>query len=267
MRAYRGRQVGGPGRALRQGRGGVHLGACSRGRLRLRCRNNSRSPRWRFWCWRFATSVCRAPTLTVASLHGGTPHAPAQVVLVFSNQGMGNLANALVLIIAMAIFGQTGSTLTHAGSRQVLTLMYGFGAVACVVMVVYRCAERRPSALLELPVGRGAARQPWPTWAPTSRPRAPACPSRRAQMQGTALTRLSPTLTAMRARAPPRALYLHESKMFTEVQHIEGAIGEADARHKLHALRRVRRASRACAVHAACGWGPTPGTSSTRSAG
>jgi len=61
-----------------------------------------------------------------------------QVILVFSNQGMGNITNAAVILICMAIFGQTGAVLTPGGSRNVLILSYGFGAVACVVMVVYR---------------------------------------------------------------------------------------------------------------------------------
>jgi hypothetical protein len=48
-------------------------------------------------------------------------------VLVFSNQGMGNLVNACVLTISMAIFGLTGttSTLTFTGARNALCLTYG----------------------------------------------------------------------------------------------------------------------------------------------
>eukprot|EP00798_Chlamydomonas_sp_ICE-L_P017379 gene17379-23681_t len=61
-----------------------------------------------------------------------------QVVLVFSNQGMGNLVNTCVILISMAIFGETGAKLSEAGSKNVLTLSYGFGAVACLVMVLYR---------------------------------------------------------------------------------------------------------------------------------
>lgn len=84
-----------------------------------------------------------------------------QVILVFSNQGMGNLTNASVIAICMAIFGQTGpvstkvdgvqytmksvngvlqynGTMTVSGSKNVLVLSYGFGAVACIVMVLYR---------------------------------------------------------------------------------------------------------------------------------
>lgn len=78
-----------------------------------------------------------------------------QVILVFSNQGMGNLTNACVILICMAIFGQTGqasvvtsnptngalstaTTLDPAASANILKLTYGFGAVACLVMVTYR---------------------------------------------------------------------------------------------------------------------------------
>ena len=74
---------------------------------------------------------------------------------------MGNLANASVIAICMAIFGQTGpvstmdgttqytmqfkngtytynGTMTVSGSKNVLVLSYGFGAVVCVIMVLYR---------------------------------------------------------------------------------------------------------------------------------
>ncbi len=62
------------------------------------------------------------------------------MVLVFSGQGMGNFINGIVIVVGMAIFGQTGpsATLTHEGSRNVLALMYGVGAFLCLVMVVYR---------------------------------------------------------------------------------------------------------------------------------
>ncbi len=56
-------------------------------------------------------------------------HAPfldlSQVVLVFSNQGMGNFVNACVILVSMAIFRQTGALLDISGSRNVLVLMYG----------------------------------------------------------------------------------------------------------------------------------------------
>ena len=78
---------------------------------------------------------------------------------------MGNLTNASVIAICMAIFQQTGNfagpvsatnpkgsaflwngvtylgytgTMTVSGSKAVLCLSYGFGAIACIVMVVYR---------------------------------------------------------------------------------------------------------------------------------
>ena len=67
---------------------------------------------------------------------------------------MGNLVNACVILISMAIFGLTGkattiqvdpytgkkisATLDPNGSRQVLYLTYGLGAFVCLVMVAYR---------------------------------------------------------------------------------------------------------------------------------
>lgn len=61
-----------------------------------------------------------------------------KVILVFSNQGLGNLTNGVVIMAAMAIFGETGPKLTANGSQQVLAVMYGVGAVFCVAMVTYR---------------------------------------------------------------------------------------------------------------------------------
>lgn len=77
-----------------------------------------------------------------------------QVILVFSNQGMGNLTNASVILICMAIFdlrsaastkqinpnnpSQTTTTLDPTNSKHALALTYGFGAIACLVMVLYR---------------------------------------------------------------------------------------------------------------------------------
>lgn len=66
-----------------------------------------------------------------------TKHRGREVVLVFANQGLGNLMNCIVIVVALAIFGQTGE-LDSTGSRQVLSLQYGIGAFVCVGMVVYR---------------------------------------------------------------------------------------------------------------------------------
>ena len=60
------------------------------------------------------------------------------VVLVFSNQGLGNLCNGVVILLAMGIFNQTGKKLTVDGSRNVLALMYGVAAVVTALMVIYR---------------------------------------------------------------------------------------------------------------------------------
>ncbi len=76
-----------------------------------------------------------------------------QVILVFSNQGMGNLTNAYIIAICMAFFKQDGTKaqMTPWGSAQVLLLMYGFGALACIVMVFYRfifLGESQVSAMM-----------------------------------------------------------------------------------------------------------------------
>mmetsp|Transcript_12364 Transcript_12364/g.26712 ORF Transcript_12364/g.26712 Transcript_12364/m.26712 type:complete len:579 (-) Transcript_12364:1179-2915(-) len=72
-----------------------------------------------------------------------------QVILVFSNQGMGNFVNGIVILLSMIFFGQTGATLDADGSKNVLALTYGFGAVACLVMVVYRAIYLDESKLFE----------------------------------------------------------------------------------------------------------------------
>ena len=74
-----------------------------------------------------------------------------QVILVFSNQGMGNMTNACVILISMAIFGQTGAKLDAPGSKNVMILSYGFGAVACVVMVLYRFIFLKESQVRLMP--------------------------------------------------------------------------------------------------------------------
>ncbi len=43
---------------------------------------------------------------------------------------MGIFVNSVVILLGMAIFGQTGATLTPNGSRSVLALMYGQSIVA-----------------------------------------------------------------------------------------------------------------------------------------
>lgn len=95
-----------------------------------------------------------------------------QVILVFSNQGMGNLINAVVILISMAMFDLTGpsstvqsdatgaqskTTLDPDASRNVLFVTYGFGAAACLVMVVYRNIFLEESARMDSLVKRGTA--------------------------------------------------------------------------------------------------------------
>ena len=66
-----------------------------------------------------------------------------KVVLVFSNQGVGNLANGLVLLACMAMFGQTGPELTPLGAQQCLAVMYAVAAAVSGAMLLYRalCLE------------------------------------------------------------------------------------------------------------------------------
>ena len=45
-----------------------------------------------------------------------------QVVLTFSQQGTGNLVNACVILLLMAMFGQTGETLDAGASRAIIAL-------------------------------------------------------------------------------------------------------------------------------------------------
>ena len=61
-----------------------------------------------------------------------------QVVLTFANQGLGNMVNTLVVLVCFCSFNLTGTTLTAAGSKQSLSLMYGVGTVALMVASYYR---------------------------------------------------------------------------------------------------------------------------------
>ena len=61
-----------------------------------------------------------------------------QVVLTFANQGLGNMVNTLVVLVCFCSFNLTGPTLTAAGSKQALSLMYGVGTVALMVASYYR---------------------------------------------------------------------------------------------------------------------------------
>ncbi|KAG1670185.1 hypothetical protein FOA52_014961 [Chlamydomonas sp. UWO 241] len=69
------------------------------------------------------------------------------VVLVFSNQGLGNLTNSCVILLCMLVFGQTSGTVTEHGAKNVIALMYGVGAVTCLVMVWYRFSYLEESEL------------------------------------------------------------------------------------------------------------------------
>ncbi|GAX74530.1 hypothetical protein CEUSTIGMA_g1979.t1 [Chlamydomonas eustigma] len=74
-----------------------------------------------------------------------------QVILVFSNQGMGNFVNTCVITVFMVIFRQTGTQqdMTFEGSKSCLTLMYGVGAVVCTAMVLHCFYSVGESKMLE----------------------------------------------------------------------------------------------------------------------
>ena len=72
-----------------------------------------------------------------------------EVVLVFSNQGLGNFTNCFVIVLAMMIFGQQESHLDVTGSKNVLLLQYGVGAFVCLVMVFYRFNHLEESELFQ----------------------------------------------------------------------------------------------------------------------
>lgn len=85
---------------------------------------------------------------------------------------MGNLVNACIILISMAIFGQTGpatvvqtypgsnlstKTLDPTSSKHILSLTYGIGAIVALAMVCYRLiflkeSEVRAWDSLALPV-------------------------------------------------------------------------------------------------------------------
>lgn len=60
-----------------------------------------------------------------------------EVILTFSGQGMGNLTNGIVILISMAIFNQT-KALDFFGSRDVMALQAGIGALLSLFLVWYR---------------------------------------------------------------------------------------------------------------------------------
>eukprot|EP00877_Chromochloris_zofingiensis_P002903 jgi/Chrzof1/12613/Cz07g01060.t1 len=72
-------------------------------------------------------------------------HRGRQVVLTFSQQGMGNLVNGCVILIAMVMFGQTGNRLTADGSRGVLTVQFAVGCAVTVIMVLWRYTKLKES--------------------------------------------------------------------------------------------------------------------------
>ncbi|KAI8468145.1 MAG: major facilitator superfamily domain-containing protein [Monoraphidium minutum] len=70
-----------------------------------------------------------------------------QVVLTFSQQGMGNFVNGCVILIFMAILGQTGKTLDALASRNIIMLQFAVACAVSVFMTVWRWTKLKESAV------------------------------------------------------------------------------------------------------------------------
>ncbi|KIY93363.1 proton/phosphate symporter [Monoraphidium neglectum] len=68
-----------------------------------------------------------------------------QVVLTFSQQGMGNLVNGCVILIFMVIFAQTGKSLEPTPSRNIIMLQFAAAAAVSVFMVLWRYLKLKES--------------------------------------------------------------------------------------------------------------------------
>lgn len=58
---------------------------------------------------------------------------------------MGSLVNVCVILICMAMFGQTGAELTVEGSRNVMTVQFAVGAAIGLFLFVYRYTKLKES--------------------------------------------------------------------------------------------------------------------------
>lgn len=58
---------------------------------------------------------------------------------------MGNFVNGCVILIFMAIFGMTGTTLDRTASRNVLMIQFAVGAAVSVFMVIWRYLKLQES--------------------------------------------------------------------------------------------------------------------------
>ncbi|GAX73085.1 hypothetical protein CEUSTIGMA_g538.t1 [Chlamydomonas eustigma] len=73
-----------------------------------------------------------------------------QVILVFSNQGMGTFTNAFVIAACMGIFGATGKApLPEDASKKIITLQYGIGALVVLFTLSYRFIFLNESKMFE----------------------------------------------------------------------------------------------------------------------
>ena len=60
------------------------------------------------------------------------------VVLTFSQQGWGNFANTLVIVILLAIQGATGSNPTRNQAAVTWHTQYAIGTFICLLVMIYR---------------------------------------------------------------------------------------------------------------------------------
>lgn len=75
-------------------------------------------------------------------------------------QGMGNLVNACVIIVCLAIFGQAGKYLDPIGSRNVIIVQFAVGAAVALFMAVWRFTRLKESKVrTEAPSQAAAALQ------------------------------------------------------------------------------------------------------------
>ena len=70
-----------------------------------------------------------------------------QVVLTFSQQGTGNFVNGCVILILMAIWGQTGKALEARASRAIISVQFAVAAAVSVFMTLWRYLRLKESAV------------------------------------------------------------------------------------------------------------------------
>ncbi|GBF98449.1 proton phosphate symporter [Raphidocelis subcapitata] len=68
-----------------------------------------------------------------------------QVVLTFSQQGMGNFINTIVILLLMLMLGQTGKQLEALASRNIIIIQFAVAAAVSVFMTVWRFTRLKES--------------------------------------------------------------------------------------------------------------------------